>query len=108
MDIWVAIAPDNAAKLVDVFQRFGMRDAKLTPALFQEHGKIVRMGVPPMRIEVLTTVDGVSFEDCYAARVTTEIDGQEVQLISRKHLRVNKRASGRHKDLDDLEHLPED
>jgi hypothetical protein len=108
MDIWVAVSPENAMKLVTVFQRFGMQDSKLTPSLFQDRGKIIRMGVPPMRIEVLTEIDGVRFADCYAARVTTQIDGQVVQLISREHLRINKRASGRHKDLDDLENLPED
>ena len=70
MDIWVAIAPDNAAKLVEVFHRFGMRDPHVTPALFQERGKIIRMGVPPMRIEVLTEIDGVDFAEGYAARVT--------------------------------------
>ena len=53
-------------------------------------------------------LDGVAFADCYSARITTEIDGEVVQLISRHHLRMNKQASGRHKDLDDLEHLPED
>jgi hypothetical protein len=103
----VAIAPDNAAKLVEVFHRFGMRDSHLTPALFQERGKIIRMGVPPMRIEVLTEIDGVDFSECYAARVTVDIDGQPVHLISLDHLRKNKRAAGRHKDLDDLENLPE-
>jgi hypothetical protein len=108
MDIWVAIASDNAAKLVEVFHRFGMQDPHVTPALFQERGKIIRMGVPPMRIEVLTEIDGVDFAECYAARVTANIDGQPVQLISREHLRKNKRAAGRHKDLDDLENLPED
>ena len=108
MDIWVAISPNNAMRLVDVFKRFGMQDPSITPSLFQERGKIIRMGVPPMRIEVLTEIDGVAFADCYDARVTTEIDGQMVQLISREHLRISKRASGRHKDLDDLENLPED
>jgi hypothetical protein len=108
MDIWVAIAPENASKLVSVLRQFGMDDPKLTPALFQERGKIIRMGVPPMRIEILTEIDGVAFADCYAERVTTKIDGQSVHLISRKQLRINKRASARHKDLDDLEHLPED
>ena len=108
MDIWVASSPGNANKLVDVFHSFGMRDPSITPSLFQERGKVIRMGVPPMRIEVLTEIDGVAFEDCYANRVTAEIDGQTVSLISRKHLRMNKQASGRHKDLDDLEHLPEE
>ncbi len=108
MDIWVAVSPDNASKLVRVFRKFGMRGAELSPALFQERGKIIRIGVPPMRIEVLTDISGVAFADCYAARVTTKIDGQTVHLISREHLRINKKASGRHKDLDDLAHLPED
>jgi hypothetical protein len=108
LDIWVAITSENASRLVNAFHRFGMQDAKLTPELFQERGKIIRMGVPPMRIEVLTEIDGVSFAECYVDRVTTEIDGQTVQLISRTHLRRNKRAAGRHKDMDDLEHLPED
>jgi len=106
MDIWVAISRENAGRLVDVFQRFGMKDAKLRPGLFLQHGKIIRMGVPPMRIEVITDIDGVDFARCYAARKVTRIDGQTVNLISLRHLRVNKRASGRHKDLDDLEHLP--
>ena len=108
MDIWVAVSPENASKLVGVFHRFGMRDEGISVALFQEAGKIIRMGLPPMRIEVLTEIDGVKFDDCYAARVSAKIDGQEVHVISRKHLRVNKQASGRYKDLDDLENLPED
>jgi hypothetical protein len=82
-----------------------MRDPSLTTELLQEPGKIIRMGIPPMRIEVLTEIDGVTFADCYAARIKTVIDGQTVQIISRDHLRINKKASGRHKDLDDLEHL---
>lgn len=107
IDIWVALSPDNAAKLVGVFRQFGMHDPNVTPHLFQERGKIIRMGVPPMRIEILTEIDGVSFDDCYTHRVTAQIDGQTVNLISRHHLRMNKRASARHKDMDDLEHLPE-
>ena len=106
MDVWVAISAENAAKLVDVFRRFGMRDGMLTPELFLQQGKIIRMGVPPMRIEVLTEIDGVGFAECYAAREVVTLDGQTVNLISLRHLRTNKRASGRHKDLDDLEHLP--
>jgi len=107
MDIWVATSPDNASRLVDVLRQFGMQSVQLTPSLFQKPGQIVRMGVPPMRIEVLTDIDGVSFSDCYAARITTQIDGQTVDLISCHHLRMNKQAAGRYKDLDDLEHLPE-
>ncbi len=108
MEIWVAVSPENASKLVGVFHRFGMRDAGISAALFQEAGKIIRMGLPPMRIEVLTEIDGVKFDECFATRVSAMIDGQEVYVISRKHLRVNKQSSGRYKDLDDLENLPKD
>jgi len=108
MDIWVAVSSDNASKLVSVFQQFGMENEGLTTGLFQERDKIFRIGVPPMRIEVFTDIDGVTFGDCYAARITAKIDGQLVHVISREHLRANKMASGRYKDLDDLENLPDD
>lgn len=66
------------------------------------------MGVPPMRIEVLTDIDGVTFDECYRDRLEAEIDGEQVNLISRNHLLKNKRASARHKDLDDVEHIAEE
>ena len=106
MDVWVAMSADNAFKLVDVFRRFGMSDPKLRTELFLQRGKIIRMGFSPMRIEVLTEIDGVSFAECFAAREVVTLDGQKVNLISLPHLRKNKQASGRYKDLDDLEHLP--
>ena len=106
MGIWVAISQENASRLVQAFSQFGLNDPNLSPDIFLEPGKIVRIGLPPMRIEVMTEIDGVAFDECYADRITTEIDGQMVCIISRKHLRKNKGASARHKDLDDLEHLP--
>lgn len=106
MDVWVAVSPDNAVRLVDVFRQFGMDDPDLKPGIFLQHGKIIRMGVPPMRIELLTEIDGVEFDECYAARVRAEIDGEQVNIISRQHLRRNKKAASRYKDLDDLENLP--
>ncbi|MGL5033222.1 MAG: hypothetical protein ACRC6M_05405, partial [Microcystaceae cyanobacterium] len=67
--------------------------------------KIIRMGVPPLRLEILTTISGVIFLDCYAEKLTVEIDKVEVNLISLHHLKLNKKASGRFKDLNDLENL---
>ena len=107
LDIWVAIRSDNAEKLVDVFHEFGMQSNEISPALFMEPGNIVRMGVAPVRIEVLNEIDGVEFQDCLSRSETTEIDDIPVKLISLSDLRKNKRASGRYKDLDDLEHLPD-
>jgi len=74
--------------------------------LFLKDKSIIRMGVPPMKIEIVTTISGVTFEECYSHRVNDAIDGAEVCLIGLNHLKINKKASGRHKDLDDLEHLP--
>ncbi len=64
------------------------------------------MGVAPMRIELATGISGVSFDECYRERVIDEIDGVPVNIINLEHLKTNKKASGRHRDLDDLGHLP--
>ncbi len=64
------------------------------------------MGVPLLRIEVTIGIDGVEFDECYAERISDSIDGVPVDLINLRHLKINKRASGRPKDLNDLEHLP--
>jgi hypothetical protein len=105
MDIWIAIEPTNAAKICEVLKEFGFNVADLSPDLFLQANKIIRMGVPPLRLEILTTISGVKFSDCYAEKLTVEIDEIEVNLISLFHLKVNKKASGRFKDLNDLENL---
>ena len=105
MDIWVAIQKENAAKLVVVLREFGFDTPQLTADLFLRQNQIIRMGNPPMRIELLTTISGVRFEECYSERTVDVIDDVEVQIINLEHLKRNKQASGRQKDLDDLEHL---
>ena len=106
MDIWVAVALENAGRIVAALKEFGFDVPELSPELFLQEGRIIRMGVPPIRIEIVTTISGVSFDQCYAERVVDVLDGVEVNLISLRHLKANKRASGRHKDLSDLEYLP--
>jgi len=108
IDVWVAISTENAEKLVAVFNDFGMLSDEVDISLFMNPGNIVRMGMAPVRIEVLNEIDGVEFNDCFSRRSPIEIDGVEVNLISLADLRANKLASGRHKDLDDLEHLTEE
>jgi hypothetical protein len=106
LDVWVRRTPDNAHRLVRALRAFGFDVPELTPALFLEPERIVRMGHPPLRIEVLTTIDGVEFEACYPARRTVTLDGVPVSLIGLDALKRNKRASGRTKDRNDLENLP--
>ena len=106
MDIWIAAKPDNSTKIINVFNDFGFSDSMLKPDIFLKEDQIVRIGLPPIRIEVITTISGVSFDECYSERVIGKIDGIQVNLIDLKHLKINKKASGRHKDLNDLENLP--
>jgi len=106
IDIWIAINPANARKVADAVRDFfGAELEGATPELFLQENKIARMGVPPFRIEILTTISGVDFAECFAERVIDTIDGVDVNLISLAHLKANKKASGRLKDLSDLEHL---
>jgi len=106
MDVWVGVRPENAVKVVRVLEEFGFGGPEVKPELFLEAGQIIRMGVPPLRIEIATAISGVAFAECYAEKVVDVLDGVEVSLISLRHLRANKRACGRHKDLEDLENLP--
>jgi len=106
IDIWIAANEINASRITRVLKEFGFDTPDLTPELFLQKDRMVRLGLPPMRIEVLVEISGVQFSECYKERVDDVIDGIPVNLISLKHLKLNKKASGRYKDLDDLEHLP--
>lgn len=106
MNIWIAVNRQNAEKVVAVLREYGFEMPELSPELFLIEDRIIRMGVPPLRLEVLTSISGVRFEECYAERVRAQLDDVEVSLISLRHLKINKHASGRYKDLDDLQHLP--
>ena len=105
MDVWVAISKNNADKTVEALRDFGFNVPELKSELFLEKGKNIRMGNPPLRIEILTSIDGVEFAECYENRTVITIDGIEVNFISLKDLKKNKKASGRYQDLADLEHL---
>jgi hypothetical protein len=106
MDIWVAIHPQNAERIVAALREFGFDLPGLTADLFLKENQIIRMGVPPIRIEITTTISGVNFRECYAERIIDTLDQIPVNLISLGRLKANKRAAGRHKDLNDLENLP--
>ena len=105
MDIWIAISKENARKVTEAMKDFGVDTPALSEGIFLEPGKIIRMGYPPIRIEVLTEISGVNFKRCYARRKEIKIDGIKIKMISLGDLLKNKKASGRHKDLNDLENL---
>lgn len=102
IDFWVSNSPANAEKVTDVLRAFGFDSSELSAELFTLEKSIVRMGVAPFKIEVITHIDGVVFDSCYGRRLESEIDGRRVKVINLEDLLVNKRASGRPKDINDL------
>ena len=106
MDVWVAAKLDNARRAVTALREFGFDVPQLSEELLLKPDTILRMGVPPFRLEVLSSISGVIFDECYAERLVDQIDDVDVPIISLRHLKINKLASGRGKDLVDLEHLP--
>jgi len=106
LDIWVRVSPENAGKIERALREFGFAATVLSSDLFLIANNVIRMGVPPIRIEILTSISGVEFESCYSEREIIRIDELDVPVISLARLRENKAASGRAKDLADLESLP--
>lgn len=108
MDIWIAVSPDNAERLVSAVNSFyGTTLAGLTKEWFLAPESITRFGAVPNQVEILPKISGGEFAVAFSRRVRTLIDGEQVNFISLVDLVANKRASGRTKDLADLENLPE-
>jgi len=106
LDVWVSISAENATRIVEALKEFGFGTPDLKPSLFLVEDKVIRMGVPPLRIDILTSIEGVHFNDCFNRRQVISISGLELQVISLADLKANKKATGRHQDLTDLDHLP--
>src|ERR1700689_4423953 len=87
LDIWVGIHPDNAKRIDRALREFGFASPILAPNLFLAQNKVVRMGLPPVRIEILTSISGVEFEPCYAERETIQVEEIVVPVISLARLR---------------------
>jgi phage replication-related protein YjqB (UPF0714/DUF867 family) len=105
IDIWIALSKENAQKIVEALKEFGFDVPELKEELFLEKGKNIRMGEPPIRIEIVTSIDGVEFPECYKNKNTLTVDDIEINFISLQDLKKNKKASGRLQDLADLENL---
>ena len=105
IDIWVDRSSNNADFLLSALKQFGFASLGLTAEDFQEPDQVIQLGYPPNRIDLVTSLTGVSFEECYAKRVTLDIDGLKISFIDLEDLKVNKKATGRYQDLADLENL---
>lgn len=105
IDVWLEATPDNAARVIDALEAFGFASLGLTQADFLVPDQIIQLGLPPNRIDLLTSLSGVDFADSYPARVQVDIDGLPVDFIDLENLKKNKRAAARAQDIADLENL---
>lgn len=105
IDIWIETSLDNANNLLQALDQFGFSSLGLQTQDFLTPDQIIQLGYPPNRIDLLTNIDGVVFEDCYPLRLEVFIDDVVVTFIDLDNLKKNKKASGRLQDLADLENL---
>ncbi|MGJ8652608.1 MAG: hypothetical protein ACSHX8_05000 [Opitutaceae bacterium] len=106
MDIWIGQSDANIHGLLAALKAFGVPDG-IDGEFFKENGNAFRMGTPPLRIEIITEASGIDFTASYPNKVIIEADGIEIPFIGYEELIKNKRASGRLRDLADLEGLGE-
>jgi hypothetical protein len=107
LDVWIDAAPANAARTWRALAAFGapLADLGIEDADFTRPNVVVQVGVPPNRVDILTGVTGLRFEDAWTTRTEGLIEGVRVPVLGREALVRNKRAAGRHKDLGDVEAL---
>lgn len=106
LDVWVRATAVNAERIIEALRAFGFDVPTLEPRLFLDPLSIVRFGVPPFRIGIMTSIDGVQYDACRPHAVVFGIDDLLLPVISLADLKTNKRAAGRNKDLADLDQLP--
>lgn len=105
LDIWIFVSQQNAENLIQALDKFGFGSVGLSVNDFLEPDEFVQLGFPPNRIDIVTSCDGIKFEDCYNARVTIKVDGIDIDFIDIDNLKKNKLSSGRPQDLADLDNL---
>ncbi|MGH7710275.1 MAG: nucleotidyltransferase [Gemmatimonadaceae bacterium] len=104
-DLWVRPSRENAARVYRALARYGAPLDRITEADFASPDVVFQIGVEPLRIDVMTTISGVDFDDAWSRKITASLGGREVFVISAIDLMRNKRATGREGDLLDLKRL---
>jgi hypothetical protein len=105
LDVWIELSSENADNLLKSLEEFGFGSLGLKHEDFLETEQIIQLGYPPNRIDILTTLKAIKFEDCYRAKVQVDIQGLKINFIDLESLKKNKRATGRPQDLADAENL---
>jgi hypothetical protein len=107
LDIWVEPTPENSQRICDALTSFGFGDLGSATAEFAQPNRMATLGRPPLRIDVMTSIDGVTFGDAWAERLEAPFGEHTVAFLGRRHLIENKLATGRVKDRLDVELLRE-
>lgn len=105
LDVWIRPSVTNAGYLLKALAFFGAPIEKISPSDFAQPGTTLQIGVDPLRIDILSAVDGIGFDEAWRRRIAARFADQTVNVISREDLIRNKRASGRTQDLADVEAL---
>lgn len=105
LDVWIELSPDNAGRILKALDKFGFSPLDFKPDDFLEADQIIQLGYPPNRIDILTSLTDLTFEECYRSRVQVEIQGVHINFIDVDNLKKNKRATGRLQDLADVDNL---
>lgn len=105
MDVFIQASEENARRVMEALLDFGFTASSLSWEDFAVVGRVVQLGQPPLRIDIMTAIDGVAFDDAWRRRMNATYGRQQVPFISKADLIANKRASGRKQDLLDLESL---
>ena len=105
IDVWIELSPANANNILNALKEFGFGSLGLKPDDFLESDQIIQLGYPPNRIDILTSLKDLKFEDCYKTKVEVEIQSLHIDFIDIENLKKNKRATGRPQDLADAENL---
>jgi hypothetical protein len=105
LDVWIDRAPDNVKKVFAALAQFGASLSGCTETDFSTADMVYQIGVPPIRIDILTSITGVAFADAWRERERRLFQGREVWFIGREHLLINKQGTGRPRDLIDAEEL---
>jgi len=105
LDVWVRPSAENAPRVIAALRAFGAPLHDLVEEDLTRSGLVFQIGVPPVRVDVMTAVDGVEFDDAWPDRLDAALGDLPVPVLSRKHLIDNKKAAGRLQDLADVERL---
>jgi hypothetical protein len=107
LDVWVDATPENAAKVMSALERFGAPTAQVSVEDFSRPGIVFQMGLPPVRIDVLTELSDLTFTEAWSSRMQAAFGPVMADVIGREAFIKNKRATGRARDLGDIESLGE-